>query len=102
MNACDSLLDRGLFSLLQVAGDTITYGRRVIPAVVSSLSLKDEYGKGGHMVSRAIHAAIRFSDMNPATPQIGDLLTQNGLTYQIDQIDTTGNGYTLTCVQVTV
>ena len=54
------------------------------------------------MVSRAIHAAIRFSDMNPATPQIGDLLTQNGLTYQIDQIDTTGNGYTLTCVQVTV
>ncbi len=102
MNACDSLLDRGLFSLLQVAGDTITYGRRVIPAVVSSLSLKDEYGKGGHLVSRAIHAAIRFDDMSPAAPSIGDLLFQGGLTYQIDQIDTTGHGYTLTCVQVTV
>jgi hypothetical protein len=102
MNAVDRLLDNALSALQAVAGETVVYEGVTVPAVVSSLALKDEYGRGGHLVKRGAHIAIRSADLSPAVPAVGDLITAGGLDYQIEQIDSTASGYTLTCAEVVV
>ena len=102
MNASDAALDQALSELLKVAGDTISYAGKTYPAVVSSLAMSDEYENGGHIVKRGIHVAMRAKDMNPVIPKIGNLIISGGYTYQIETIDSTAQGYTLNCQQISV
>ena len=94
MNLGDSLLAVGMNDLLDVVGQTISLGGKSIKAVVSPIQVQDEWQNGGHNASKAASIAIRKSD---SSPEVGDLVTAGGVTYQIIRIDEEGPGLTLTC-----
>jgi hypothetical protein len=94
MNLLDSVLDVGMVDLIASGGQTVVIGGKSIKAVVSSVQVQDEWMAGGHNASRACSVALRSRD---ASPKVGDLITADGVNYQILRIDREGPGITLTC-----